>query len=542
MQTAIVGALTAACYYLKDEIHTFFIVLFHRKVRGSMRMRSFCELSNEDEKYDIVKRYLDEICMKNTRCHDLQVYTPGKQSKRQWYDIFTPTRLDPAVKKPDPVAFRLSANVWYHFQYAPYVMQNPGKIKLWKISRADDLERYLQLCERVVNHASSNDSHSRPSHSRMYDVTMCDTFTKTLSSLGLLQDVHLLLIDIESDVHFPRLEYVKSLLRSINRALADEKEKLSLLSRIISMFFVDNRNQISYFNERVQKYRAESAEMKETLHIETSGIDNSLLRAVVHDALKWHFDQLPENKLRVYVLETKYGATYWKKALDKEPRRQDSVIFQGDLMKELLEDVQNFFKPETVRDYNKKGIPHRRGYMLHGPPGCGKTSFITVLASELDRDLAMIDVSSNTLDDKQFAAVLREAPSGSIIVLEDVDAMFHDKKEKGVEDSKRSMKNDSKLSFSGLLNAIDGVASQEGCILVMTTNHPERLDPAFIRPGRVDVMKEIKNASQDQLKNMFLRFYNNDATLALQFSVRLPGDAVSMAKLQGFFVSGSTKL
>jgi hypothetical protein len=81
-------------------------------------------------------------------------------------------------------------------------------------------------------------------------VTKCDAYTKTLSSLGLLQDVHLLLIDIESDVHFPRLEYVKSLLRSINRALADEKEKMSLLSRIISMFFVDNRNQISYLNLR----------------------------------------------------------------------------------------------------------------------------------------------------------------------------------------------------------------------------------------------------------------------------------------------------
>ncbi len=152
----------------------------------------------------------------------------------------------------------------------------------------------------------------------------------------------------------------------------------------------------------------------------------------------------------------------------------------------------------------------------------------------------MIDVSSNGLDDKQFAQLLREAPDGCIIVLEDVDAMFQSEKGKdsGRSNDKRNMQKGSKLTFSGLLNAIDGVASQEGCILIMTTNHPEKLDPAFVRPGRVDVMMEIRNASQEQLKKMFLRFYSGgeDAAFALQFSVGLPGEVISMAKLQGFFV------
>jgi chaperone BCS1 len=161
-----------------------------------------------------------------------------------------------------------------------------------------------------------------------------------------------------------------------------------------------------------------------------------------------------------------------------------------------------------------------------------------VLASELGRDLAMIDASSNGLDDKEFAQLLREAPDGSIIVLEDVDAMFQSEKAKQAAKSndKRNMQEGSKLTFSGLLNAIDGVASQEGCILIMTTNHPEKLDPAFVRPGRVDVMKEIRNASQEQLKKMFLRFYSGDEDTASEFSRRLPVGVISMAKLQGFFV------
>ena len=109
-------------------------------------------------------------------------------------------------------------------------------------------------------------------------------------------------------------------------------------------------------------------------------------------------------------------------------------------------------------------------------------------------------------------------------------------KEAAKSNDKRNMQQGSKLTFSGLLNAIDGVASQEGCILIMTTNHLEKLDPAFVRPGRVDVMKEIRNASQEQLKKMFLRFYSGDEDIASEFSRRLPVGVISMAKLQGFFV------
>jgi chaperone BCS1 len=151
-------------------------------------------------------------------------------------------------------------------------------------------------------------------------------------------------------------------------------------------------------------------------------------------------------------------------------------------------------------------------------------------------------MSSTNLTDKLFSEALRNAPAGSIICLEDVDTMFDSLDEAGntaVTGMRRQMRKNSTLSFSGLLNAIDGLASQEGCILVMTTNHPEKLDPAFIREGRIDVSIEIKNASREQLKNMFLRFYPEEDTAANAFSVALPGEVISMAKLQNFFVSAN---
>ncbi len=150
----------------------------------------------------------------------------------------------------------------------------------------------------------------------------------------------------------------------------------SLLSRIVSktISLARRSNEIRYIVE------------EKTLKLETSSPDNALLRAVISDAMKWRFDQCPEKKLGVFVFEN----SRWKKSLDKEPRYKDSVVFENNLMQNLLEDARVFYLPDTQRDYTKKCIPYRRGYLLHGPPGCGKTSFIAVLASELNRDLSLV--------------------------------------------------------------------------------------------------------------------------------------------------------
>ena len=115
--------------------------------------------------------------------------------------------------------------------------------------------------------------------------------------------------------------------------------------------------------------------------------------------------------------------------------------------------------------------------------------------------------------------------------------------ERGITDEAREGRSSesSRVSFSGLLNAIDGVASQEGRIFFMTTNHIEKLDPALIRPGRCDVKLELKKASKQQMEMMFLRFFPGEDELAAEFASRLPSNELSMATLQGHFLkSGQT--
>ena len=95
------------------------------------------------------------------------------------------------------------------------------------------------------------------------------------------------------------------------------------------------------------------------------------------------------------------------------------------------------------------------------------------------------------------------------------------------------------VTFSGLLNTLDGVASSEERIVFMTTNHLDRLDPALIRPGRVDVKQEIDLASKSQLQKMYTRFYPDQIPArAEEFADRVMklGQRKSIAQIQGHFM------
>ena len=98
-----------------------------------------------------------------------------------------------------------------------------------------------------------------------------------------------------------------------------------------------------------------------------------------------------------------------------------------------------------------------------------------------------------------------------------------------------------RLTFSGLLNALDGVASAEGRILFMTTNYVERLDKALIRPGRVDFRQYVGYATKHQLERMFRRFYRNASDEEVQRFVSKVFEMsetpeISLAQLQGLFL------
>eukprot|EP00928_Gymnodinium_smaydae_P002799 TRINITY_DN11015_c0_g3_i1.p1 TRINITY_DN11015_c0_g3~~TRINITY_DN11015_c0_g3_i1.p1 ORF type:complete len:1162 (-),score=288.27 TRINITY_DN11015_c0_g3_i1:82-3567(-) len=215
-----------------------------------------------------------------------------------------------------------------------------------------------------------------------------------------------------------------------------------------------------------------------------------------------------EGESRVDIYVKHMWLAMWTKAVSKEKRDRDSIVLDENLADYVVEDIRNFFSKKTAAWYQNAGIPYRRGYLLYGPPGCGKTSFAQVLAGELNIDICLLNLSNQEMNDDDLSELLRAAPPRSMMLLEDVDAIFVERTA-GKEKQGRG----GGISFSGLLNALDGAAAQEGCIIMLTTNHKDRLDEALIRPGRCDVHVHVTKASKDQALRMFYRFFAKEVRI-----------------------------
>lgn len=230
------------------------------------------------------------------------------------------------------------------------------------------------------------------------------------------------------------------------------------------------------------------------------------------------------------VIYTSYGPEWRPFGQPRRKRTIDSVILDEGLKEDLLDDMKDFLS--SAKWYADRGIPYRRGYLLYGPPGSGKSSVIQALAGELDYNICILNLSENHLTDDRLNHLMNHVPDRSILLLEDIDAAFSDRKQTDEHGYH------SGVTFSGLLNSLDGVASADERIIFMTTNHPEKLDPALIRPGRVDYKELIDNATEFQVRQMFLRFYEGkeaecDLFLAKVVELNQP---ISTAQLQGLFV------
>ncbi|ANB14283.1 bifunctional AAA family ATPase chaperone/translocase BCS1 [Sugiyamaella lignohabitans] len=230
------------------------------------------------------------------------------------------------------------------------------------------------------------------------------------------------------------------------------------------------------------------------------------------------------------VIYSSFGPEWRPFGTPRRKRDLDSVILAEGVKERMLDDIKDFLN--TSSWYYDRGIPYRRGYLLYGPPGSGKSSVIQALAGELDYNICILNLSEITLTDDRLNHLMNHIPERSILLLEDIDAAFNERKQ---SDDQGFM---SGVTFSGLLNALDGVASADERLIFMTTNHPERLDPALIRPGRVDYKECIDNATEYQVRQMFLRFYEGhdaECELFVQKVIDL-NSTVSTAQLQGLFV------
>lgn len=247
-----------------------------------------------------------------------------------------------------------------------------------------------------------------------------------------------------------------------------------------------------------------SFRVRERIEIIVLGRSQAAMRAVVQDAQDVHRSK---DAIKVYVWNGYWELVGWKM---KRPAR--TLVLGEGMMEGIVNDIAWFLSSKEW--YRERGIPYRRGYLLQGPPGTGKSSLVSVVASHFSLPIYIMNLSTVN-DDNSLLSAFSRAPTHAILLIEDVDAatlpVGRSRKQAPPASANGSAPPSPEdrpgVSLSGLLNAIDGVASPEGRVLMLTTNHPERLDAALVRPGRVDrsiVFGSMRPAEKRALAELIL--------------------------------------
>jgi chaperone BCS1 len=157
--------------------------------------------------------------------------------------------------------------------------------------------------------------------------------------------------------------------------------------------------------------------------------------------------------------------------------------------------------------YNEYGISWKQVYLLYGPPGTGKTSMVLAIASEFNKNIYKISVSG--ISGPALEGLVSAAKDG-IVLLEDVDSLF----------KKREAK--TAIDFSTLLNLLDGVNTQQGLVVFMSTNHLDELDKALVRDGRVDELIEFGYPTVSNVKQCLARLVPENQHEFDEFIEKMP--------------------
>ncbi|KAF0908835.1 hypothetical protein E2562_028719 [Oryza meyeriana var. granulata] len=196
----------------------------------------------------------------------------------------------------------------------------------------------------------------------------------------------------------------------------------------------------------------------------------------------------------------RYRKSVWSYVAFEHPSTFETLAMDPAKKRDIMDDLDAFRKGKDY--YSRIGKAWKRGYLLHGPPGTGKSTMIAAMANYLDYDVYDVELTS-VATNTDLRRLFIETKGKSIIVIEDIDC--------SVDLTGKRKKN--KVTLSGLLNVIDGLWSACGGerIVVFTTNHVEKLDPALIRRGRMDKHIEMSYCCFETFKILAKNYLAMDA-------------------------------
>ena len=247
----------------------------------------------------------------------------------------------------------------------------------------------------------------------------------------------------------------------------------------------------------------------------------------------------------------------WKNSASNNYRKLDTIILKNDLRNTIKNDIQLFLNSEEW--YQHRDIPYTRGYLFYGNPGTGKTSMIKGLSLFSKRHIHYLMLNEIDTDTQLIELVKSINYKETILVIEDIDEMLNvvksrSKEQKSYEefinekDMNKKMTREewekieqeknkrSTITLSGLLNVIDGLFSAHGRILIMTTNHPEILDAALIRPGRIDCKFLFDDCNIEQIGKLYEMFFNKELSEYNNYQLNKIKNKYSPAHITSIFL------
>jgi predicted AAA+ superfamily ATPase len=214
-----------------------------------------------------------------------------------------------------------------------------------------------------------------------------------------------------------------------------------------------------------------------------------------------YYDEFQLGKDDIKLMLSSDEGGYFTSLGYRKKRNLDTIYLPSKQKQKMIDDLTYFLDEKTKAKYAKLGILHKRTYLFEGIPGSGKSSFIMALASHFGYNLAIISFTPK-MHDNDLIRLLRSLDEKEenkvFIIFEDMDCIF---KERKSNDESRNM-----ITFSGILNALDGITTRDNMICFITTNYKQHLDSALIRPGRVDSIFRFDYVNKEQVIDIFTAF------------------------------------